>query len=370
MSVNQIILYVMVAFAVLGAADKLIGNRFGIGEKFEEGIYAMGPLSVSMVGILVLAPVLARWLQPVIVPVFHALGADPAMLGGSLLGIDMGGMPLAEQLAIDDDAAGFSGIIVGSMMGATLVFTIPVGLGIIQPEDRDALAKGILIGVITIPLGVISGGFAAGYSASMVLHNSVPILIMTGLIVIGVAKWQAAMIRGFIWFGKFITSVITIGLIAGIVAQLTGFQVFRGMTPIMDTFEVVAGVAIVLAGAFPLLHVITKVFEKPLMKLGGKMGVNQVAAAGFIASLANCIPMLSSLKDMDQRGKVINVAFAVSGGYLLGDHLGFSAGYCPKLVIPMMVGKIIGGVSAVALALWMTREKPAAGEPDRVAESD
>ena len=51
MSINEIIVYLMVAFMVLGAADRIIGNRFGLGEKFEEGIIAMGSLALSMIGI-------------------------------------------------------------------------------------------------------------------------------------------------------------------------------------------------------------------------------------------------------------------------------------------------------------------------------
>ena len=51
MSVNEIIVYIMVLFMALGAVDRIIGNRFGLGEKFEEGIIAMGSLALSMIGI-------------------------------------------------------------------------------------------------------------------------------------------------------------------------------------------------------------------------------------------------------------------------------------------------------------------------------
>ena len=36
MSIDRIIIYVMVLFAILGAIDRIIGNRLGLGEKFEE----------------------------------------------------------------------------------------------------------------------------------------------------------------------------------------------------------------------------------------------------------------------------------------------------------------------------------------------
>ena len=45
MSINEIIVYIMVLFMALGALDRIIGNKFGLGEKFEEGILAMGSLA-------------------------------------------------------------------------------------------------------------------------------------------------------------------------------------------------------------------------------------------------------------------------------------------------------------------------------------
>ena len=116
MSIDKIIIYLMVVFAVLGALDRIIGNRFGIGEKFEEGIMAIGSLAVSMVGIIALAPVIAKLLKPVVVPVFNFLGADPAMFAGTILANDMGGATLAQELAYTTDAGLFGGLIVGSMM--------------------------------------------------------------------------------------------------------------------------------------------------------------------------------------------------------------------------------------------------------------
>ena len=62
MSINEIIVYLMVLFMALGAIDRILGNRFGLGEKFEEGIMAMGSLALAMIGIICLAPVLAQLL--------------------------------------------------------------------------------------------------------------------------------------------------------------------------------------------------------------------------------------------------------------------------------------------------------------------
>ena len=356
MSIDRIIIYLMVIFAVLGAIDRIIGNKFGLGEKFEEGIMAIGSLALSMVGIIALAPVIANLLRPAIVPIFNLLGADPAMFAGTILANDMGGASLAAELAQNPQAGLFGGLIVGSMMGVTIVFTIPVALGIIHEDDRKFLATGVLAGVITIPIGSFVGGLFAGFPLIMVLKNLIPIIIIAILIALGLWKFERAMIKGFTWFGKFVVAVITIGLIAGIIEALTGFTVIRGMNPISDGFEVVADISIVLAGAFPLVYIITKIFRKPLMKLGHILGMNDVAAAGIVASLANSIPMFQMLKDMDNRGKIINIAFAVSAAFVFGDHLGFTAGFNSTMIVPMIVGKLVSGVSAVILAMFIANK--------------
>ena len=218
-----------------------------------------------------------------------------------------------------------------------------------------AMAKGILCGIVTIPVGVLAGGLVAGFAPGMVLRNLIPIVIIAALIALGLWKAEKWMIKGFGWFGKGIVALITIGLAAAIVEALTGAALIPGMAPVEEGFQTVGAIAIVLAGAFPLVYVVTKLLQKPLLKLGGLLGINDTAAAGLIASLANSIATFGMVKDMDSRGKVVNIAFAVSAAFVFGDHLGFTAGFAPEMLLAVIVGKLAGGISAVAVALWITR---------------
>lgn len=357
MSINEIIVYIMVGFMLFGALDKIIGNKFGLGEKFDEGFMAMGSLAIAMVGVVSLAPVLAKILKPIIVPIYTALGADPAMFATTLLACDMGGYPLAMELALTKEAGLFAGLILGSMMGPTIVFTIPVALGIIEKEDHKYLATGILAGMITIPLGCLAGGLVAGYSFKMIIFNLIPIIIVSALIAFGLWKIPNKMITGFNKFGKGVVIVITIGTAAIIFETLTGIVLIPGMAPISEGIQIVGAIAIMLCGAFPMVYFITKVFKKPLMRLGGLLGMNDVAAAGMVATLANNIPMFGLMKDMDERGKIINVAFAVSAAFVFGDHLGFTAGVNKEMIFPMIVGKLVAGITAVILAMYIAPKK-------------
>jgi len=354
MSVNDIIIRVMTVFMVVGVIDKIFGNKLGYGDKFEEGILAMGTLAISMIGAISLAPVLSDILSPLIIPIYKSLGADPSVFAGTLLPSDMGGYPLAEILAENQRFVPFSGVILGTMMGSTVVFTIPVSLGIIKEEDRIFLAKGILAGLIAIPAGAFAGGMLIGLTVDEVIKNLTPIIIFSLLIVVGLKFMQNKLINVFIYFGKFVTSLILIGLAAIIIETLTGIVIIPGMAPLSDGVSAVGSVGIVLAEAYPLVHFITKIFKKPLIKIGNMLGIGEVAAAGMIACLANNIPMLGMLKDMNDRGKVISVAFSVGASFVFGDYLGYVAVVDKNTISAMIVSKLITGIVATIIAHKMT----------------
>ncbi|EDO5010470.1 TPA: ethanolamine utilization protein EutH [Salmonella enterica subsp. enterica serovar Typhimurium] len=375
MGINEIIMYIMMFFMLIAAVDRILSQfggsaRFlgkfgksieGSGGQFEEGFMAMGALGLAMVGMTALAPVLAHVLGPVIIPVYEMLGANPSMFAGTLLACDMGGFFLAKELAGGDVAAWlYSGLILGSMMGPTIVFSIPVALGIIEPSDRRYLALGVLAGIVTIPIGCIAGGLIAMYSGvqingqpveftfALILMNMIPVLIVAVLV-----------------------ALITIGLAAAVVKFLLGWELIPGLDPIfmapgdkpgevMRAIEVIGSISCVLLGAYPMVLLLTRWFEKPLMNVGKLLNVNNIAAAGMVATLANNIPMFGMMKQMDTRGKVINCAFAVSAAFALGDHLGFAAANMNAMIFPMIVGKLIGGVTAIGVAMMLVPKDDAA----------
>ncbi|STF30535.1 putative ethanolamine transporter [Escherichia coli] len=397
MGINEIIMYIMMFFMLIAAVDRILSQfggsaRFlgkfgksieGSGGQFEEGFMAMGALALAMVGMTALAPVLAHVLGPVIIPVYEMLGANPSMFAGTLLACDMGGFFLAKELAGGDVAAWlYSGLILGSMMGPTIVFSIPVALGIIEPSDRRYLALGVLAGIVTIPIGCIAGGLVAMYSGvqingqpveftfALILMNMIPVIIVAILVALGLKFIPEKMINGFQIFAKFLVALITLGLAAAVVKFLLGWELIPGLDPIfmapgdkpgevMRAIEVIGSISCVLLGAYPMVLLLTRWFEKPLMSVGKVLNMNNIAAAGMVATLANNIPMFGMMKQMDTRGKVINCAFAVSAAFALGDHLGFAAANMNAMIFPMIVGKLIGGVTAIGVAMMLVPKEDA-----------
>ena len=192
--------------------------------------------------------------------------------------------------------------------------------------------------------------------------NLIPIIIVSALIFIGLLLAPNAMIKGFEVFGQIIVILATLGLAFGAAQLLTGNEWLisiypKGAETLKEAFEVVGTIAVTLAGAFGLVAVFTKVANKPLSAIGKSLGMNEVGAAGLVASLANNIAMFQMMKDMDKRGKIINVAFAVSASFVIGDHLGFTAGQKPEMIVPMMIGKFVGGITAVLLAFFLTKKE-------------
>ena len=59
LSINAVIMMIMMIFMIVGAVDKIRGNKLGYGEEFENGFNAMGPLAIAMAGVVAAAPVLA-----------------------------------------------------------------------------------------------------------------------------------------------------------------------------------------------------------------------------------------------------------------------------------------------------------------------
>ena len=365
-SVNGIIVLIMMIFMIIGAIDRMRGNKLGYGEQFEEGFMAMGPLALAMVGVVSMAPVLRIILQPIIAPAYEFLGASPAMFATTLLANDMGGYPLAMQLAGDDVITGnYAGLILGAMMGPTIVFTIPVALSIIKEKHRPFLASGVLVGLITIPLGCIAGAAVMNLTPYKIpmgaaLMNLIPVIIIAALIAVGLWFKPTAMMNGFLKFGKGLTVLITAGTAIAVFQYLTEihFPLFNvmvtpddgGVIPLEDGIMIIGSIAIMLIGAFPMVLWITRTFSKPLMRVGKTLGMNDQGSAGIIATLANNIAMFNIFNKIDAKGKILNVAFAVSAAFVFGDHLGFTAGVESDMIFPMIVGKLVAGITALILA--------------------
>lgn len=341
---------VMAAFSMLGAVDRILGNRFGLGKEFEKGLMLLGSLALSMIGMIAAAPVLAQFMQPVFAFFSGTLHMDPSILPAVLFANDMGGAPLAVAAAADEGVGMFNAMVVSSMMGCTVSFTIPYALGAVQKEQQPALLLGLLYGLVTLPVGCFAAGLMLGLPPGSLLWNMLPLVLFSAAIAVGLKLCPDLCVRIFSVVGSAIRILITIGLALAILKFLTGAELLPGLGTLEEGAAICLSAAAVMTGAFPLLHVLSKGLKRPMKRLGKRMGVNEESVMGLLATLANAVPTFENMKHMNTKGVVLNAAFTVSASAVLADHLAFTLAFAPACLSAVMAGKMISGILAAVLA--------------------
>ena len=351
---NTIIMWIMAIGAVIGGIDKILKNKFGLGQCFENGFMLLGPTAISMVGIICLIPLISAGMEVAVVPLWDKLGLDPGILGG-IIALDMGGYQLSMELANLEAFGRYAGIVVGATFGCTISFTIPVGMGMIDKQTRPLFAKGMLVGLGMMPVTLLVGGLFCGLDLITVLIHSLPIFILSVLLMIGIGKFPDRTIKGFTYFAAFIGLLTTVGLIGGAFAYMTGVELIPGLAPIEEAMEVVASIGVVLLGSLTIAELLKRALTKPLAWIGKKTGMNGDSVAGLLVGIVSPVPAINMMKSMDDRGKVVNAAFLVCGASAIAAHIGFTFGVEPDLVMPLFAAKMCGAGAGVLAALMLTK---------------
>lgn len=347
---------IFAVFAIIGALDRITGNHLKLGDEFEKGITSCGTLALAMVGMICIAPTLAKLLTPVFSSLCALTHIDMSFLG-SFVANDMGGASIAQALAADSTLGAYNGLIVASMMGCTICFTVPVALKTIDSQYHKEVLSGILCGIATMPLGCIISGLMLEIPFGSLMLNLIPVLLMAAVTCIGLIFKPDLCRKIFSIIGKIVIVIITVGLAAGIFEYITGFTLIPDMAPIEDAFATVASIAIILAGVFPLITFISKICKKPFTAIGSKMGIDENSVLGLISSLANSIPTFDLAGKMNEKGRMMNMAFTVSASFVFGDHLAFTMAFDENYLPAMIIGKLVSGIAAVVASHFMYKNQ-------------
>lgn len=357
------ILYLIIGcFALLGAFDYIIGNRIGIGKEFERGIMLLGTMTLTMVGMISLAPLFAELLREPLMWLAARLPFEPSLIAGSLLANDMGGAPLAMELATTERVGLFNGLVVGATMGATLSFTLPFALGVTEKRQQKGVLLGILAGTVTVPIGCFVSGLMMGLTPYEHAVSLLPLLVLSGLLALALMKAPERTVAVFRIFGVGIKALIAVGLALAIFTFLTDIEILPHLAPLEDGMLVVFNAATVMAGMFPLISLVSRLLGRPLRALGKRIGINEISALGFVSTLATNVTTFGMMKDMDERGVILNSAFAVSAAFTFAGHLAYTLAFLPpkggECLAAVIVGKLVAGVAALVLAyLLFCRKK-------------
>ncbi len=348
---------VILIFSVLGALDWLLGNKFGLGSEFERAFMLFTPMAFSMLGVLVLAPAFGVWLMPFFEWFYSTFGIDPSIIPASLFANDMGGMTLAQTVMKNEEIGNFNAFVVSSMMGCMFSFTIPFALGLVKKEQHKDMFFGMICGIITIPIGCFIAGLLCGIGVLDVLLTLLPLIIFAVLLGFALIYLPNVCIKGFAVFGHGMRLLSISGLVCAVFTFLTKIE----LSQYFDTFENAAFVCVnacaTLSGMLPLMFVVSKILGKPLVALGDKLGINGHAALALVGCLVSNVMAFSAMERMDKKGVALNAAFAVSAAFTFGGHLALTMAFDGTYVLPMIVGKLIAGICAVALAAFAYRGK-------------
>lgn len=378
---GQIIIYIIMACAIIGCLASIFNENSELGKQFLEGINSIGPIFLPVAGIMASAPFLTKFVSSVFGPIYQSIGADAAMAATTFIAVDMGGYQLADALASTRESW-IMAMMTGYMAGATIVFSIPVALKMIKKEDRNYLALGVMSGFLTIPIGVfissviiaftkpfiresVSTSGKATYQLlltfGLIFKNLIPLIIICVAIAIGLLLVPEKMIKGFNLFGKILDSALRVIVVLCIVEYFTGVfsklfgnwgfePIIADKTDINRALETAGYIGIMLCGAFPMVYLLQKYLAKPLRAIGNKFGLSENATAGILAGAANALALFSMIEHMKPDDKVKTLAFSVCSAFLIGDHLSFTANFQPTLILPVMLGKLTAGFLAIFVA--------------------
>ena len=342
---------IMLAFSILGALDRIFGNRFGLGKEFERGFMLLGNMALAMIGMIVLSPLIATALEPAFEWVYAALHIDPSIIPASLFANDMGGTPLSQEVAQNEAVGMFNALVVSSMMGCTISFTLPYALGVVDKKNHKELFLGVLCGIVTIPVGCFVAGLMVKLPLLLLLVDLLPLILFAAIVAVGLIFAPNMTVRIFGVVGTIIKILITVGLVLGIVQFLTGKELVKGLADIGEGADICFNAAIVLSGAFPLMYIVSKILSKPIVWFGKKLKINENAAMGFVSTLVTNATTLEMTNRMDKKGVVLNSAFLVSSSFVFGSHLAFTMANGASYIPPMIVAKLTAGIAAFLLAI-------------------
>ena len=349
--ITDLIFYVLAIFFVIGGLDFMMGNRMGLGECFERGIKSIGVLTLNMLGIFLLAPVFSDVLSRVLTPIATLFQMDPSILIGTFLACDMGGYQLSMELANSTLMGEFSGMVIASGLGATISFSIPVAFGMIPKKDIPIFLKGMVLGMIAIPFGCFVGGIVAGIEGLILFRHMIPLFV--GVIILStlILVRPLSLIKFFNLLSRVVVWMSLIGLMIAGAQAVSGVEFVKGMASLAEGAQIVVRIGIFIAGAYSMLEIIYRCFNRYLAKVGNLIGVNDVSVSGMIGNLVSNLLAFNRFHEMDEKGKLICSALCISGAFVFGGQLAFVNSMTPHISTAFIVSKFVGGFLSLILAL-------------------
>lgn len=347
----NVFIMVMVAFSMLGLVDKAIGNKMNLANSFDQGLAIMGTLTLSMAGFYCVAVTFIQnniGLMETMSSLFHI---EPSMISGILLAPDMGGYHISNILTQDANVLILTGVLASSSIGTILSFSLPLSVSILRKEDIASFSTGLIYGLISIALCLIIFSMFLGISFWVI----VPVVIVCVILLAGLVFVSKQTIR-FVGYIGSAMKVLTYILFGIVVLQLYFNLHYFDEQLIQDCMVMMLKCAIIMSGSLVLSELILRVCRRQRDKLTARLGINSYSLIGIVLSCTTAIAMLPLYSKMDNKGKIINSAFSVTGAYFLGSQFAFIYESSTSYGVFMYVlFKVLTGIFAIFIALLIEK---------------
>lgn len=333
------IIFVLLCFAALGLFDEMFHNKLGLASSFDKGIITMGDFMLSVGGFYCIA---IAFLNN-----HSGLFQNKEMIITSLLAPDLGGYSIVETNMQSNGILIFCGVLLTSTLGCLISFQLPIFLNELDKSDLTYYLKGIIYGILgLLPILIVSGLML---QIEHFLISFLPVIFIC-TILIGLF---------FISFKTLITVLTIFSKIVQILGYIFFFLLcltfffnknFTNMTLIDEALRIVFQMSIIVCGSLVFCEIILRNFSKQIEKVGKILRIDKYSVMGIILSFGTSIAMLPLFPKMNNKGKILNAAFSLSGAFVFGGQLGFIASVNPQSVTWFIVVKITAGLLGIFIA--------------------
>ena len=333
------IVFILLCFAAVGLFDKILKNRLGLASSFDKGMLTMGDFMLSVGGFYCIAIAFLNG---------HAsLFENKEMIISSLLAPDLGGYSIVESMSHSNDILIFCGVLLTSTLGCLISFQLPIFLNELNKEDLTHYLKGVIYGIFGLLPVLTVCGFLLQINHFMI--SFLPVICIC-VILIG------------LFFLSFHTLIVVLTVFSRIV-QIAGYiffflvcmtfffhMNFTNMTLIDEALRIVFQMSIIVSGSLVFCEIVLRKFSRQIEKVGQILQIDKYSVMGIILSFGTSIAMLPLFSRMNQKGKILNAAFSLSGAFVFGGQLGFIAGVNPNSITWFVVVKLVAGIASLLIA--------------------
>lgn len=344
--------YLLIAFAVIAFIDKGAGLKLGFGDSVDTGMATMGPTTIAVLGASSVGITFINAHADSVKMLADVLPFDPSMLMGAVLCPEMGAFALSSQMTDDKSLIIFNGAVLGGLLGQVISFQFPVFMATLDRKNHGIVIRGFIVGLLMIPVGLIFAALMLRLDIRCFAVEFIPVVCVCILLGLGMIRYQNRTVKIVGGFAKFIQVIIYLLLIIAVIGVFVPAMEYADEELVRDAMMVILQCTMIICGALALSALLIRLFRRQLNSIAGKIGVNEVSVIAFVLNCMNSLAILPLYNKMDEKGKLMNAAFSVSGAYALGGQMGFVASVVDDSfnLVVFIAAKLLCGVASLIVA--------------------